>query len=172
MLILKYRYQSKGPKCELLLKKKLEGLSLSDVKASDKGILFRIRIIRSETDKYASARELGNTPPNTQHTCIPACHAPPSTQLPTQKYPTTTHPPPKEFLILVVILQVQRQRMDFFFFFFSFLGPTPGIWKFPGEGANWSYSCGLHHSHSNIGSEPAKGGSLSKYCWDSLPHIR
>ena len=120
MLILKYRYQSKGPKCELLLKKKLEGLSLSDVKASDKGILFRIRIIRSETDKYASARELGNTPPNTQHTCIPACHAPTSTHLPTQKYPPTTHPPPKEFLILVVILQVQRQRMDFFFFFFPF----------------------------------------------------
>ena len=36
------------------------------------------------------------------------------------------------------------QRSSFFFFlffFFFFLGPTFGIWKFPGKGSNWSCSC-------------------------------
>ena len=28
-----------------------------------------------------------------------------------------------------------------FLYFFSFWGCTHGIWKFPGQGSNWSYSC-------------------------------
>ena len=33
------------------------------------------------------------------------------------------------------------QQNLFFFFFFSFYGRTQGIWKFPGQESNWSYSC-------------------------------
>ena len=29
----------------------------------------------------------------------------------------------------------------FFFFFFLFQGHTCGLWRFPGQGSNWSYSC-------------------------------
>ena len=31
-------------------------------------------------------------------------------------------------------------------------GCTCGIWKFLGRGLNWSCSCGLHQSHSKVGS--------------------
>ena len=30
---------------------------------------------------------------------------------------------------------------NFFFFFLSFEGHTPGIWRLPGQGLNWSCSC-------------------------------
>ena len=38
-----------------------------------------------------------------------------------------------------------------FFFPFSF-GCTCGIWKFLGQGSNWSWCYDLHHSYSNAGS--------------------
>ena len=50
------------------------------------------------------------------------------------------------------------QWLQFFFhyrfFFVFFQGHTLGIWKFPGQGSNQSYSASLHHRHSNAGSEP------------------
>ena len=39
------------------------------------------------------------------------------------------------------------------FFFFSW-GHTHSIWKFLGSGSNWPAAAGLHHNHSNMGSEP------------------
>ena len=33
------------------------------------------------------------------------------------------------------------QSSFFFFFLVAFLGPHHGIWRFPGQGSNWSYSC-------------------------------
>ena len=29
----------------------------------------------------------------------------------------------------------------YFYFFLAFYGHTHGIWRFPGQGLNWSYSC-------------------------------
>ena len=46
----------------------------------------------------------------------------------------------------------KQRALDFFFFFFFFLGPHPPHVEVPRS--NRSYSCGLHHSHSNVGSEP------------------
>ena len=40
------------------------------------------------------------------------------------------------------------------FICFFFQGRTCGIWKFPGQGSNWSCSASLHHSHSNKGFKP------------------
>ena len=37
---------------------------------------------------------------------------------------------------------------------FSFYGHIHDIWKFLGQGSNWSCSCVLCHSHSNTRSEP------------------
>ena len=44
----------------------------------------------------------------------------------------------------------------FFFFFFSFLGPHPQHMESPRLARNWigATAAGLHHSHSNTGSEP------------------
>ena len=44
-------------------------------------------------------------------------------------------------------------KMDFFFL--SFQGHTCDIWRFPGQGSNGAVAAGLHHSHSNSGSEPS-----------------
>ena len=38
--------------------------------------------------------------------------------------------------------------------FFSIEGRTHGMWKFPGQGPAGAAAAGLHHSHSNPGSEP------------------
>ena len=44
-------------------------------------------------------------------------------------------------LIHCATKQLQKLSCFFFFFLLSFQGHTCGIWKFPGQGLNWSYSC-------------------------------
>ena len=41
----------------------------------------------------------------------------------------------------------------FYLFIFSFYGYTCSIWKFQGQGLNWSCNWDLCHSHSNTGSK-------------------
>ena len=38
-------------------------------------------------------------------------------------------------------------------FLFFLKGHACGIWKFLGQGSNWSCSCDLHHNQSNVGSK-------------------
>ena len=45
-------------------------------------------------------------------------------------------------------------NLPFFKYSFSLYSHTCSIWKLSGQGSNWSYSCGLHHSDGNTGSEP------------------
>lgn len=49
---------------------------------------------------------------------------------------------------------VTSQWGDQLFFPVSFTDCTCDMWKFLRQGSNWSCSCGLHHRHSNTGSQP------------------
>ena len=64
------------------------------------------------------------------------------------------------YLLLKQRLSLKEKPPPFVFFFF--LGP---IWNFPGQGSNWSCSCGPTHSHSNTGSLTHCQGS------NSHPHV-
>ena len=47
---------------------------------------------------------------------------------------------------------VKEWKYLYFFFFFLLFGHAGGMWKFPGQGSNLSYSCNQSHSSDNNGS--------------------
>ena len=48
----------------------------------------------------------------------------------------------------------KKKSSILFYFILSYCSHTCSIWKFLGQGLNWSCSFGLYHSHSNTRSTP------------------
>ena len=60
-----------------------------------------------------------------------------------------------DYLLPILSLPVTVFISSFSFFsFFFFFGHTHGIWRFQARGLIQAVATGLHHSHSNMGSEP------------------